>query len=101
MEELAGRLITDVKAGRSLFAFGSGHAAIVLFLIAVFLPGAPPQSSASKATIIHYYASHHRSGLIAAIAGGLGLIALLWFIGCVVTARRKRGESRLAEVELG
>ncbi len=28
MEEIAARLVADVKAGKSLFAFGSGHAAI-------------------------------------------------------------------------
>jgi uncharacterized phosphosugar-binding protein len=28
MEEIAGRLVADVTAGKSLFAFGSGHAAI-------------------------------------------------------------------------
>jgi hypothetical protein len=77
---------------------GSGFAAIVLFLIAVFLPGAPPQTTASKASILHYFTSHHRSGIIAAIAGGLGLIALLWFVGCVAGAMRKSGEDRLADV---
>lgn len=82
-------------------AAGSGFAAIVLFLIAVFLPGAPPQTTASKASILHYFSSHHRSGLIAAIAGGLGLIALLWFVGCVADAMRKSGEDRLAGVGLG
>jgi hypothetical protein len=82
-------------------AAGSGFVAIVLFLISIFLPGAPPQTTASKAKIIDYYASNHRSGLIAAILGGLGLIALLWFIGCVVNAMRKSGEGRLAEVALG
>jgi hypothetical protein len=82
-------------------AAGSGLAAIVLFLIAVFLPGTPPQTTASKASIVHYFNSHHRSGLIAAIAGGLGLIALLWFMGCVTNAMRKAGETRLADVSLG
>jgi hypothetical protein len=82
-------------------AAGSGFAAIVLFLIAAFLPGTPPQTTASKAAVVHYFASHHRSGLIAAIAGGLGLICILWFVGSVASAMRKSGESRLADVGLG
>ena len=82
-------------------AAGSGFAAIVLFLIAVFLPGTPPQTTDSKASIVHYFASHHRSGLIAAIAGGLGLICLLWFVGCVSRTMRTSGEERLADVGLG
>jgi hypothetical protein len=82
-------------------AAGSGIVAIVLFVIAVLLPGAMPQASDSKAKIVHYFAAHHRSGLASAIFGGLGLIAMLWFFGCLARTMRRSGEERLADVTIG
>ena len=82
-------------------AAGSGIVAIVLFVIAVLLPGTMPQASDSKAKIVHYFAAHHRSGLASAVFGGLGLIAMLWFFCCLARTMRRSGEERLADVTIG
>jgi glucan phosphoethanolaminetransferase (alkaline phosphatase superfamily) len=78
----------------------SGLAAIVLLLISTFLPGTPPKIAAASPKIVHYFASHHRSGLVASVLGALGVIAVLWFIGTLASAIRRSGEDRLGPIAL-
>src|SRR6266849_8482436 len=82
-------------------AAGSGIVCVAGLLIGTFLPGTPPTVTDSRAKVIHYFVSHHRRGLLAEIIVGLGLLALIWFIGTVAATVRRRGEDRLAAVALG
>jgi hypothetical protein len=82
-------------------AAGSGIVGVAGLLIGTFLPGSPPTVTDSRAKVIHYFVSHHRRGLVAEIIVGLGLLALIWFVGTISSAIRSKGQERLAAIALG
>ena len=88
------------KWSRDRIAAGSGIVGVVGLLVGAFLPGSPPTVTASREKVIHYFVSHHRRGLVSDIITGLGLLALLWFVGTIATVIRRRGQDRLAAVAL-
>jgi hypothetical protein len=82
-------------------AAGSGIVGVAGLLVGTFLPGSPPTVTDSRAKVIHYFVSHHRRGLVAEIIIGLGLLALIWFVGTISSAIRSKGQERLAAIALG
>jgi hypothetical protein len=82
-------------------AAGSALPAIVLFVIGSFLPGSPPALDDSRAKIVHFFASNHRSGLVGSILGGIAFIFFLWFASHLAATLRRGGEDRLAGVSFG
>jgi hypothetical protein len=81
-------------------AAGSGILAVALLIASSFIPGTPPKLTDSSSKIVNYFVNHHRSGLIATIIGGLGALAIVWFVATVASAIRRSGEDRLAAVAL-
>src|SRR5258708_1919183 len=86
------------RGGRT--ATAAGVAFVVLNIAGTFLPGTPPASDASTATIAAYFRDH--SGAIKAqlLLGGLGIAALMWWFGALwrIMSRAEDEQPRLAVV---
>lgn len=82
-------------------AAGSGIAFVVLVLVSSFIVPVPPKLTAGSAKIIHYYASHHRAGLVSSILGGLAILAFIWFGASLASKLRDGGEPRLGAAAFG
>ncbi len=86
------------KWGAERLAAASGFVFVGLFLASVLLQSDTPDLSHSRADFVAYFADHVRETKVAAILGGLALIAFLWFLGSLTSALREGGEQRLATV---
>jgi hypothetical protein len=55
------------RSSRQLASFGA-FAVVGLWLVGFFLAGKSPKFAGSPASVVHYYATHHKQVLIAAAA---------------------------------
>jgi hypothetical protein len=79
-----------------------GIAFAVLTAITAFLPGTPPKTSDSAATMVKFVADHDGAIRWSAYLGALGVVALFWWLGSVwrLMRRTEGGSPRLAVVAL-
>ncbi len=73
---------------------------VVLVTVSAFMAGTPPNTSDSPAKIAKYIADNRDAIRWAAFVGGIGTIALFWFLGAVwrILRRAEGGAPRLAVV---
>jgi hypothetical protein len=76
---------------------------VALIVASVVLPGSPPKTSDSVAKIAKFVADHRSELRWAAYLGGLGTVAILWWLGAVwrLMRRGEGGVPRLAVVAFG
>lgn len=79
----------------------SGLAFIVLFIVAIAIPGRPPDLDAAATKFEAYILNNARDLKISAILIGLAAVAWIWFSACVAGRLRTAGEQRLAAVAFG
>jgi hypothetical protein len=83
-----------VAASQGLRAAAAGGVAfVVLDVVGTFLPGSPPATNASAATIAAYFRDHPGAIKAQLLVGGLGVIGLWWWFGALWrTLSRAEGE---------
>ena len=86
------------KAMWDRIAAAGGIIGVVLFVVAILIMGQPPEISDDAATVVDFFQDNRDQVLWGGFLQGLGLIALIWFIGALGTAMRDAGEGRLAAV---
>ena len=74
---------------------------VVLFLIGLFAPGSPPTVDDSSGDVVEFFTDNRGAILFSTFLVGLGVIAMLWFVGSLVNAMREAGEGRLAAAAFG
>jgi hypothetical protein len=88
------------KMGLDRLAAGGGIVAVVLFIVSSFITGTPPKVTDSAAKMTSFFVNHHRSGLIGSVLFGLGLVAMVGFVGMLASAVRRSGQDRYAAITL-
>jgi hypothetical protein len=75
---------------------------IVLVVVSVFIAGSPPKTSDSATKIANFVDDHRDAIRWASFIGGLGTVALFWFLGSVwrVLRRAEGGSPRLTVVAI-
>jgi len=86
------------KAMWDKLAAAGGIIGVVLFVIAIIILGTPPDIDASAQTVADFFQDNRDQVLWATFLQGLGVIAIIWFIGALGAAMRDAGEGRLAAV---
>ena len=86
------------KAMWDRIAAAGGIIGVVLFVVAILIMGQPPEISDDAATVVDFFQDNRDQVLWGGFLQGLGVIALIWFIGALGTAMRDAGEGRLAAV---
>ncbi len=74
---------------------------VVAFVIGILLPGTPPAVDDSGAEVAEFFTDNRGPILFGTFLIGLGVIAMLWFVGSLVNAMREAGEGRLAATAFG
>jgi hypothetical protein len=89
------------KANWDRLAAAGGIVGIVLFVIAAFVMGSPPDADASATSVLEFFQDKREHVLWAIFLQGLGVLAILWFVAALVTSIRDAGEPRLAVAGFG
>jgi len=80
----------------------SGFCFVVLDVVALFLPGAPPKAHDSASHIAHTLVMHRTALLVAMYIAGLAVIALLVFLAAIwAWLTREDGDDALAITAIG
>ena len=76
----------------------AGIAFVVLNVASAFAPGVPPASDASTAKVVSYFRDHSGGIKAQLLLGGLGIAALMWWLGALwgVLSRAEGERPRLA-----
>ena len=74
---------------------------VVLFIIGLFAPGSPPKVDDSSADVVGFFTDNRGAILFSTFLIGIGVLAMLWFVGSLVNAMREAGEGRLAATAFG
>ena len=86
------------KAMWDRIAAAGGIIGVVLFVIAIFIYGEPPRTNADAGSVASFFQDNRDQVLWALFIQGLGVVAVIWFIGALGAAMRDAGEGRLAAV---
>ena len=86
------------KAMWDKIAAAGGIVGVALFLIGLFILGEPPQTSHSAGEVVDFFLDNRDQVLWSLFLQGLGVLAVIWFIGALGAAMRDAGEGRLAAV---
>jgi len=86
------------KAMWDRLAAAGGIIGVILFVIGIIIVGTPPDINDSAETVADFFQDSRDQVLWAAFLQGLGVIAIIWFIGALGAAMRDAGEGRLAAV---
>jgi len=86
------------KAMWDKLAAAGGIIGVVLFVVAIFIVGEPPRTNADAALVADFFQDNRDQVLWALFLQGLGVVAVIWFIGALGAAMRDAGEGRLAAV---
>jgi len=86
------------KAMWDRIAAAGGIIGVVLFVVAILIMGQPPEIGDDAATVVDFFQDNRDQVLWGGFLQGLGVIALIWFIGALGAAMRDAGEGRLAAV---
>ena len=89
---------TGTLTGSFLIAAAGGIIGVVLFVIAIFIYGEQPRTNADAASVADFFQDNRDQVLWALFLQGLGVVAVIWFIGALGAAMRDAGEGRLAAV---
>lgn len=84
------------KAMWDKLAAAGGIVAVVLFVVAILVMGAPPEISDDAATVADFFRDNRDQVLWATFLQGLGVLGIIWFIAALGAAMRNAGEGRLA-----
>ena len=86
------------KARWDKIAAAGGIIGVILFVISIIIIGTPPDIDASAETVADFFSDNRDQVLWATFLQGLGVVAVIWFIGALGAAMRDAGEGRLAAV---
>lgn len=86
------------KAMWDKLAAAGGIVGVVLFVIAIFIYGEQPRTNADAASVASFFQDNRDQVLWSLFVQGIGVIAIIWFIGALGAAMRDAGEGRLAAV---
>lgn len=86
------------KAMWDKLAAAGGIVGVVLFVVAMIVYGSPPEISDDASGVADFFQDNRDQVLWATFLQGLGVLALIWFIGALGAAMRDAGEGRLAAV---
>lgn len=86
------------KAMWDRLAAAGGIVGVVLFVIAILIVGTPPDIDADATTVADFFKDNRDQVLWGTFLQGLGVVAIIWFIGALGAAMRDAGEGRLAAV---
>jgi len=86
------------KAMWDRLAAAGGIIGVVLFVIGIIILGTPPDIDDNAATVANFFEDNRDQVLWATFLQGLGVLAVIWFIGALGAAMRDAGEGRLAAV---
>ena len=86
------------KAMWDRIAAAGGIIGVVLFVVAILIMGQPPEIGDDAATVVDFFQDNRDQVLWGGFIQGLGVIAIIWFIGALGAAMRDAGEGRLAAV---
>jgi len=86
------------KAMWDKLAAAGGIVGVAFFLIGLFILGEPPQTSHSAGEVVDFFLDNRDQVLWSLFLQGLGVLAVIWFIGALGAAMRDAGEGRLAAV---
>jgi len=86
------------KATWDKLAAAGGIIGVALFVVAIFIFGEPPRTNADAASVADFFQDNRDQVLWALFLQGLGVVAVIWFIGALGAAMRDAGEGRLAAV---
>ena len=86
------------KAKWDRLAAAGGIIGVVLFVIGIIIVGTPPDINDNAETVANFCSDNRDQVLWATFLQGLGVIAIIWFIGALGAAMRDAGEGRLAAV---
>ena len=86
------------KAMWDKLAAAGGIVGVVLFVIAIFIYGEQPRTNANAEAVANFFQDNRDQVLWALFLQGLGVVAVIWFIGALGAAMRDAGEGRLAAV---
>ncbi len=86
------------KAAWDKLAAAGGIIGVILFVIGIIILGTPPDIDDSAATVADFFQDNRDQVLWATFLQGLGVVAVIWFIGALGAAMREAGEGRLAAV---
>lgn len=86
------------KAMWDKIAAAAGIVGVVLFVIAIFIYGEQPRTNANAESVANFFQDNRDQVLWALFLQGLGVVAVIWFIGALGAAMRDAGEGRLAAV---
>src|SRR3990172_6092035 len=86
------------KAMWDRIAAAGGIIGVVLFIVSILIMGQPPEISDDAATVVDFFQDNRDQVLWGGFIQGLGVIAIIWFIGALGAAMRDAGEGRLAAV---
>ena len=82
-------------------AAAGGIVGVVLFIVAGIVYGSPPGVDDDASSVASFFADHRDRVLCTVFLQGLGVLAILWFLGALVQAMRDAGEARLATAAFG
>ncbi len=91
--------MTDVNWER--YARATGAVFVVCFVVGLIIAGMAPSLGDSTDKLVSYYDGDRGRILTAAFIIGIGLVALLWFVGAIANALREAGQGRLAATTIG
>ena len=86
------------KAMWDRIAAAGGIIGVALFVVAIVIMGQPPEIGDDAATVVDFFQDNRDQVLWGGFIQGLGVIAIIWFIGALGAAMRDAGEGRLAAV---
>jgi len=86
------------KAMWDKLAAAGGIVGVVLFVIAIFIYGEQPRTNANAEAVANFFQDNRDQVLWALFLQGLGVVAVIWFIGALGATMRDAGEGRLAAV---
>ena len=85
------------------WAAASGILFVAATLVGTFLPGTPPKPDDPISKIQSFFADHRTKELTGLILAGVGILALIWFLGVLRTVLRRGegGAGRLSALAFG
>lgn len=86
------------KAMWDRIAAAGGIIGVAFFVVAIVIMGQPPEIGDDAATVVDFFQDNRDQVLWGGFLQGLGVIAIIWFIGALGAAMRDAGEGRLAAV---
>ncbi|HXF99120.1 MAG TPA: DUF4386 family protein [Gaiellaceae bacterium] len=84
------------KALWDKLAAAGGIAGVVLFVVGLLVMGSPPGVDEDPAAVADFFADNRGQVLWGTFIGGLGALAIIWFVSALGAAMRNAGEGRLA-----